>query len=142
MFYFKFILLVGSLGFSLLLVVSATMNLIDAWNSPYQVSIQGKVIQDVPGPSSGEAIAPGGGQVIVEFQDSTGQPRREAFGRYNSAGKTVFSDKQIGDPVEFMMTVQEPVEGAVRYFRWDDVSKVLLMFGVLVALVGAALRFL
>lgn len=143
MFYLKFILLFGSFLVAVTLVVSTVMNLIDAWNAPYHLKTVGTVIQDIPfAGSPSEPIAPGGGQVTVEFKDSSGQLRKEVFSRFNSGGKTEFSDKQVGDSVEFQLKINEPVEGAVKSFRWNDVSIVLLMFGGLLALAGAVLRFL
>jgi hypothetical protein len=68
-------------------------------NAGYHRKFTGVVIELVDRSSAKEI--PSGGYLVVRYEDENQLTQTHQPARFNSAGRTVFSDRKIGDSVEF-----------------------------------------
>jgi hypothetical protein len=141
MFTLKFLLVAVGLVVAGTLVVSLGMNLISAWNAPYVWAAQGTVVEIVaPGPDDAKRIPASGGSAVVEFTGPDGRSQRGSYTLFNSAGPTQFAGKRPGDTVAFSLPVDAAVPNATRVFPWESLSKVCLLLGGTIVLIGGLFR--
>ena len=142
-FAFKFGLLLVSALVTGTLALSLMMNLKDAWDAPYRWRASGVVLEVKAPPAGDEGRVPSNGPgIVVEFKDQTGQARRETYSSFNSGGRTEFAGKQVGDKVDFDLTLDERAPGAVKAFRFQDVGTVHILFGAVLLVIGLLVRLL
>jgi|GEM_PF-6704395 len=143
LFALKVTLLIGSLLVTGTLGLSLVMNLKDAFASPYQWRVSGVVVEvEVPLPGDESRRPSAGPGIVVEFKDPTGQLKRETFRSFNSGGRTEFAGKSVGDKVDFGLTLEQSVPGAVKSFPFTDVGTIHILFGAILLIIGLVLRFL
>ncbi|MBM3275881.1 MAG: hypothetical protein FJ090_16430 [Deltaproteobacteria bacterium] len=143
LFTFKVVLLIGSLLVTGTLGLSLVMNLKDAFASPYRWRASGVVVEVKAAPPGDESRVPSAGPgIVVELKDPAGQLKRETYRSFNSGGRTEFAGKSVGDKVDFDLTLEQSVPGAVKSFRFTDVGTVHILFGAILLVIGLLLRFL
>lgn len=140
---FKFLLLLGSGVVWLLIGVMLYFQIAEAWSAPYRWIARGVVIEVRPAPAGdAERIPSSGPSVVVEFKDARGDTRREAYTSFNSAGRTPFYGKNVGDPVEFELVIDRPAPGAKRRFDWQNTGKAHWALGGTLVVIGLLLYVL
>jgi hypothetical protein len=140
---FKFLLLVASCCATGALAFSLCFNMIEAWRAPYAWRASGTVVEVRPPEADDARRKPSSGPgIVVEYKDAEGRTQRQTFSSYNSAGRTGFADKKVGEAVGFDLTLPSRVPGARKDFRWRDVAVIHLVLGGTLAAIGLLLKFL
>lgn len=140
---FKFLLLLASVVVWLLISVMLYFQISEAWNAPYRWLAKGVVVEVIPAPADdAERVPSSGPRLVVEFKDAGGEARRETYSSFNSAGRTPFFGKKVGDPVEFELILDKHAPGAKRKFDWQNTGKAHWALGGTLVAIGLLLYIL